>query len=121
MCNNDQWLYENMPRMFYNAHGLKRTNGIKLATGFAVLMPNKTHAISAAIYFGNYFSQGCKPVVLATNNNHRQPRLFIWTSGIGDRSNVNYYPDDRGFSIQVQIDSGVINSSLAIPWIAIGY
>jgi hypothetical protein len=121
MCANDQWLYENMPRLSYSAGGVKRTSGIKIAAGHAVLQPNKSHAGSTPVYFGGFFSQGCRPVVLATCNNHKQGRLFIWTSGIGDRSNANYYPDDRGFTINVQSEKGVIGSSYAVAWIAVGY
>lgn len=121
MCANDQWLYEQMPRMSYYAGGVKRTSGIRIAAGHAVLFPNKTHATSDNIYFGGFFSQGCRPVVLATSNNHRQPHMWIWTAGIGDRVSANYYPDDRGFSLNVHVDTGVITGSFAVAWIAVGY
>lgn len=121
MCANDQWLYENMPRMSYSAGGVRRTSGIRIAAGHTVLIPNKTGAVSTPVYFGGFFSQGCRPVVLASNNNHRQGHLFIWTSGIGDRANANYYPDDRGFTINVHIETGTINGSFAVAWIAVGY
>lgn len=120
MANNEQWLFENAPRMYYNTFGLKKTSGIKILTGFVQLPPGNEHT-GNTFYFGTFFSQGCQPVVVASINTFPRGRLVVVTRGIGSQ-----WPDSRGFECRVYsaeptsatrvIPPGVYAAFIATGW-----
>ncbi len=119
MTNNDQWLFENTPRMYYNVSGIKRSNGIKVATGFGIVNANSTRFAATTVYFGDYFSQGCQPVVIAgALQTYPQREVIATIRGIGATS-----PDSRGFEIYITAvgTAKKLANGCWIPWIAIGY
>lgn len=121
MANNEQWLYENMPRMYYNANGIKRTTGVKVLTGTAYVGASQNDHTGTAVYFGSYFSAGCKPVVVAGLNAYPQGRLHVVTRGIGV-----LIPDNRGFEVRVYANevnykNNRLVSGVYVPYIAIGW
>lgn len=66
MSNNDQWLFENMPKIRYTNSGIIKDTGVKMIVGktpFAASTINVTHV---TVNFGNFFSPGCHPIVTAT-------------------------------------------------------
>lgn len=118
MTNNDQWLYENAPRMYYNSHGIKRHNGLKMAAGHIILGNTRTRYSATACYFGTYFSEGCKPVVVV-GMPLTYPRRDVTASirGIGGG-----WPDHRGFEIYMFANTTApFVGYLYFPWHAIGY
>lgn len=121
MANNDQWLFENMPRMYFNSHGIKRTAGVKVLAGTAYIRPSTAEHTGTTVYFGSYFSAGCRPVVVAGLNAYPQGRLHVVVRGIG-----TLFPDNRGFEVRVyanEVNSKAnrINAGVEIPYIAIGW
>lgn len=120
--NNVQWLFENTPRMYYNAFGLKKTSGIKILTGVGVVPATKSTLSSTTVYFGTFFSQGCSPVVVATPVRNAGPvRFETCVSGIGQT-----YPDHRGCRLHISTDERLATSNyhpraLPVNWIAVGW
>lgn len=122
MSNNDQWLYENAPRMLYSAYGTKRTEGLKIAAGVKACTPNPAGFQQDVVYFGSFFSESCSPVVVTGLIHQGEVRITFGVKGIGQT-----YIDHRGFEIL----GGAIPSTFYkwnamtkpfwIPWIAVGY
>lgn len=122
LANNVQWVYENSPRAMYNAHGVVKSNGVKILAG-KTWMPASTSTLSyATVYFGSFFSQGCLPVVVATPTQHYgQTRYETVVRGLGQA-----FPDNRGCQIGITTDEyNAVNNhhahGLTANWIAIGW
>lgn len=124
MVNNTQWVYENMPRMNFAAYGVKKTSGIKIMAGTAVL-PATGAAVSALdVSFGNFFTAGCRPVVVTGI----QPtsgliRFYLTVRGISE-NNV----DHRGVKMQAVAEyygsstkTPVISNPIVAHYIAVGW
>lgn len=122
MTNNDQFLFENMPTLYYNGHGIKKTAGTKILTAAVSIAPNSKSGNGAnTFYFGNFFSSGCRPFVIASINSYPQGRFHLNTRGIG-----TFWPDHRGFEIRISADelnakNNKINATVWVPFIAIGW
>lgn len=119
IANNAQWLFENDVRGTYSAQGVRRAEGIKIM-GSIVTFPASADGVQTkSIYFNNFFSTGCKPVV-TTGVVSFQLRTFIITSGLGVM-----FPDYRGFDITcLCLDSANksrIERTFYVQWIAMGY
>lgn len=120
LANNQQWLFENMTRLRYAAYGLTRDSGLKILTGktsFPVVR-NRNYYY-AQIYFGSFFSAGCKPLVIATvettgGNMHRS-KVVVQSRAAGGI-------DNTGFTAIVSTESyRTVGSAGWINWFAIGY
>lgn len=119
MTNNDQWLFENMPKLYYNVSGIKRSTGIKAAAGFGVFNASANRYAAGTVTFGDYFSQGCQPVVvLGALQTYPQREVIATIRGIG-----TIMPDHRGFEVYLTAvgTAKKISSIVYAPWIAIGY
>ena len=122
MTNNDQYLFENMPTLYYNGHGVKKTAGTKIMTAAVAISPNsKSPNGMATFYFGNFFSSGCQPLVIASVNSYPQGRYHLSTRGIG-----TFWPDHRGFELRIAADelnvkNNKISATVWCPFIAIGW
>jgi hypothetical protein len=122
MTNNDQWLYENTPRMSFNTYGIKRTNGIKIMAAICVVPTNKSANSTATFEFGTFFSSGCKPVIVTgTQPTSGRGRLHCMIRGISSN-----YPDHRGFKATVSADeiggtNNVIDAKVYVHFVAIGW
>ena len=124
MANNDQWLFENAPNMYYNVQGIKKTTGVKIMTGFCYIPVTTSYTVRnsvATFYFGSFFSQGCLPVVVASLQTYPQTRIAISTRGIG-----TFWPDQRGFECRAAaVDSNMlwqtINPNVWAAFIAVGW
>ena len=122
MANNIQWIYENSPRILYNAHGVKKQNGTKILVGCSVVPAANRTLSSVTVYFGTFFSQSCRPIVVATPvKNTGRTRYEMVVGGIGTT-----YPDHRGVTLYATTDeySSASNyHAVAVPinWIAVGW
>jgi hypothetical protein len=122
MTNNDQWLYENTPRISYSTYGIKRTSGIKILAGIVVVPKSSTLNSSASADFGTFFSAGCKPVIVATvQRTSARGRYHLVIQGIN-----SYYPDSQGFKVaiaadEVNVANNVIDTTPYVHYIAIGW
>lgn len=118
---NEQYLFDNMPRAQYAAHGVRRDEGIKIASGFALIRATRRHHNSRAVYFGNFFSARTQPVVTtgAVSNYRRQ--LHVTLEGFG-----RLFPDHRGFRVYVVNNvhhkaNRPMKRNMYVGWIALGY
>jgi hypothetical protein len=118
MANNDQFLFENMPRAQYTYSGLTRTTGIKIAAGY-IHLGSRGDAYAAATYhFGTYFSQGCRPVVVVGHAfSFPQRNIVVAVNGIGNR-----IPDHTGFEVYARtLTDKKITADVWLSFIAVGY
>lgn len=123
MTNNDQWLYENMPRMKFNTYGINRNTGLKMLSLIAIAPANKSLWTSTTVNFGTFFSSGCKPVIVTgTQPTSGKWRYHTIIKGIG-----TYYPDHRGVEVHVGADyygtstKNTVDSKVYVHIIAIGW
>lgn len=122
MTNNDQWLFENMPRVTF-AGNAKKTSGVKMLATRGIVAPNNSAAGSTVVYFGSTFSVGCNPIVVATSVPSDYKRRFhTVVRGIGSLM----LPDHTG--CQVIVSSAEVNptimkltSNVYVMVVAIGY
>lgn len=125
MASNDQYLFEQTPRVYYNAYGIRKsTGGLKIMVGVKAFTPNKkVSSVSKDIYFGNFFSQGCKPVITTGLAMGPGGRYHVVLSGVG-ASTIN--PDHRGANIRIIANAlsskdSRINTKLVVHWMAVGW
>jgi hypothetical protein len=123
MANNTQWVYENMPRMLFNAYGVKKTTGVKIISGIAIVPANGALWSSTTVSFGTFFTPGCKPVVVTGHQLlSSKPRFHLNVIGLSE-NNI----DHRGVKIQVGADyygtsvKNVCDVANAVHYIAVGW
>jgi hypothetical protein len=118
MTSNDQWLFENSPRIRYSVNGLTRDNGIKIISGKTFFAPAPIQHDYLDIYFGNFFSAGSHPVVTAV--------VEAGTGGLGRKHvTINGFGgeiDHRGFRAAVYTyEAPNLDVGGWCHWTAIGY
>lgn len=120
MANNDQWLFENMARVRYSAGGLTRDSGLKIAAGKTAYPATQSDWIDVFVYFGTFFSAGCKPVVNASVE-PALGRIGVVLSGLNFGTEMDY----RGFRAHVYQDFQASGNPLQgagwVHWQAVGY
>lgn len=94
MVSNDEYLLDNMVRASFRT-GVTKNSGIKILAGTVFLAANKKESTTANVYFGNFFSAGCRPVVVATPATYPTQRVACNIRGLGPIAN----PDQRGFHV----------------------
>lgn len=126
MANNDQFLFENMPKMLFKG-SISKAGGIRILAGRAPVPANPTKMYSSKeVYFGSFFTSGCQPIVVATpraeGGNYGSKKL-ITVKGLGKSD-----PDHRGASLiyhsaeaaNAPIQARTVRGGV-IYWIAIGW
>jgi hypothetical protein len=122
MTNNDQWLFENMPRARFSVNPVKNT-GVKILGVRGYVAPSSASSGATNVYFGNMFSQGCRPLVVASAvHTNWQRRSHVAVNGLGNLAE----PDYTGCKVTVSIDewnskylkvaSGIYVHILAMGW-----
>lgn len=118
---NDQWLFENTARIRYSANGLVRDSGLKIISGRTMhaVEPGRNFTYQN-VYFGSFFSAGCKPVVTASVEvgSHRMHRNKISLQSL---SGPGSPLDHTGFMAIVSTEATNDLVAGAIHWIAVGY
>jgi len=67
LANNGQWLFENTPRVRYSSFGgLLKDSNTKIISGKSPYTAVNADYARVAVYFGSFFTAGCKPNVTAT-------------------------------------------------------
>ena len=123
MAQNDQWLFENTPKIRYNAWNVSKDGGVKITAGIVFIPKQNSRHVIATVNFGSFFSPGCKPVVTIGSNN-----LSGWANchynliGLAGTS----VPDHRGFRIRaIVVDptpaQNKFTAGIYYHWMAVGY
>lgn len=122
MTDNAEWLFKNTPRAVYTLPGgLRRAEGIKLASGRVIITKRNTDKATVEVRFGNYFSTRCEPNITTGVVSGGQTQIFCIVHGIG-----RLIPDARGFQVGVNIAAqnekkDKILESFYVSWNAMGY
>lgn len=122
MTNNDQWLFENTPRIRYNAAGITRDQSLKVMSGKTPFTISSIDYENVNVYFGSFFSAGCKPVVTAvveTTGGWLRKFLTIRGANGGELDNTGFIAH-----ITTHEPTGVGNQIEAggwVHWTAVGY
>lgn len=122
MTNNDQWLFENTPKVYYNAYGIKKASGVKVMAGLLLLPPSASTYSASTCYFGSFFTPGCKPII---TNSIVTMKPYHWLGAVVAISAVGAYgvlPDYRGFSAHLvyALGKGPIPAHY-IQYVAVGW
>lgn len=99
LANNMQLLYEKTPKTLYKAYGITKDKGIRVYSTVLTIPPIKAVQGWGTVYFGNFFSVGCKPVITLGVNAWPQHRYHTNFSGINQ-----VLPDHRGVQVRIQAD-----------------
>jgi hypothetical protein len=102
---------------------MKKSSGVKVAAGVALIPPKKATSQKIRIHFGSFFTTGCKPVVTLGIMSPHNGRLIPTMHGI---SGINHVPDHRGLIARICVSE--FNSKVNyfvkrgyLNWIAVGY
>lgn len=121
MVNNDNWLRDNMALARYSANGVSRDTGIRIASGLALITSRKGPLAAKYVSFGNYFSDGCKPIVTTGVVSGSQRQIHVTIDGPGSKPQ----PTRDGFDVHVYVDSvnkvKNITRNFYVSWHALGY
>lgn len=117
--NNIRWLFENSPRIRYDRDPIIKDSSVKILAGKTIFRTSTADWVETQIYFKNFFSPGCRPVVTATVEPlGTHMRKLVTVKGFGGEI------DHRGFvahlSVQERV-AKVVEASGLIDWIAVGY
>lgn len=117
MASNIRYVMETTPKVSFDHEGVRRNRGIKLLFGSEIVQPANRWNQTREIYFGNYFSAGCKPVVIPTHYGLPQTGVNIAPKGLGETK----LPDHRGFAVYMWADGWNRNQGKIVHPIHIGY
>jgi hypothetical protein len=119
MANNDNWLYENMARVYYNNGGsIKRSTGLRIMAGRVYVAPNKTNQIRKQILFGSYFSAGCVPIITTGLQAGSGTRTHTTIQGL---SSTNHDHQGCIMTLYASSSTAKFTSGVYVHWIAVGY
>lgn len=123
MVSNSRYLFERAAKVYYNAYGTHKDNGIKIACGTGTVPPVDAYSTAISIYFGSFFTPGCRPIIATSITSSYNRRVMATINGIGGPSAL---PDHRGFIAHLAV--GELNDkanklvkTMHLNWIAMGY
>lgn len=122
MAANSRYLFERMPKMYYNAYGVQKEAGVKIACGILVVPASTAPVQTLNVYFGSFFTPGCKPVITHGVTSWVNGRLIPSMFGL---SGPQYSPDHRGFTARIAAtelhDKNYVWKTAYLNWMAMGY
>jgi len=123
LANNQQWLFENTPRVRYSASGLTRDSGTKILSGKINYGTSPGDAVEMLVYFGNFFTAGCNPnVVITVQTNGGWLRKF---GTIRSLQGLAAPIDHTGFIVHVTTHERAVPANFEaggwVHWQAVGY
>jgi hypothetical protein len=121
MTDNSEFLFANTPRALYTLPGIARVEGVRIASGRALFTARNTDSAGVTVTFGNFFSNGCQPIITNGIMSEGQIMIFAVIHGIGV-----LVPDNSGFQIEVNIAQtdkklDKITRAFYVSWQAMGY
>lgn len=123
MVNNTRYLFERAPRLYFNGYGVKKDTGIKIASGTAIIPPKKSISQAINVYFGTFFTPGCKPVITTGIVSHYNGRVSDTMHAL---KGIGYVPDHTGFvarfgMVELNAATNYFVKTMYLHWIAVGY
>lgn len=118
MCNNTQYLFDRSPRIRYATNGITRDTGLKVLAGKTSYPTVQANYVYLPVYFGSFFSSGCRPVVVATVEapfgGHRNRVMVYGFNGVEI--------DQTGFQAVVTTEAvPTLGPGGWVHWSAVGY
>lgn len=123
MVSNSRYLFERAAKVYYNAYGTHKDTGIKIACGVATIPPASAYSTKITVYFGAFFTPGCRPVIATSITTPYNRRVIETINGIsGDAA----LPDHRGFiahiaAVEFNDKTNYLVKTMHLNWIAMGY
>jgi len=121
MVSNDNLLQDNMVRGFYSGASVTKEQGIRVASGLALITANKSASKAKGVTFGNFFSAGCRPIVATGTMSQVQRQIYVTCDGPG----AEVLPTRDGFTVNVFVNSTSkkkkISHNFYVSWIALGW
>lgn len=123
ISDNVQYVYENMPTIYYNFAGtIKKSSSLKMIAGLVNIVTPARAAWGFGVLFGNYFSEGCQPIVTANIVTEVSSKIHLNIYGFG----VKRLPDRTGFVANCIADNtsakvNVFPPGFSVSYIAVGY
>lgn len=93
MVANDDWLFQNMLKGYYDVLGLTRDSGLEIRTGYVKGIATENPSFFAEYYYSRPFVPGARPVVVNGVASAAAQRFIIGVKGLDNRA----IPDHRGF------------------------
>jgi len=123
MSNGIQFVHDNTPRARFNVGSqYSRAQGIKIASGRKTIPRNmKKDQDTVSVNFGNFFTQGCSPLVTTGVMSPMQTNIFVTFRGLS-----RLEPDHNGMHIEIEIGEkdkvkSKIRRTFAVHWMAMGW
>lgn len=118
---NMEYLNERSVKGLYNAHNANVRNNVKIAAGVATIEPDANGVVGKDVYFGDFFTTGCRPVVVGTIVSDSVRRVHMTQFGL-----AGLWPDHNGVRFAIRVDeyntaNNAITKSIFVNWIALGY
>lgn len=121
MVSNDNWLRDNMLKGRYDANGVTRETGLRMASGLALITSGKRAQKSRNVSFDTFFSESCKPIVTTGIVSSAQRQIHATIDGPGNKRQ----PTRDGFQVHVFVQSKnkkkKISRNFYVSWHALGY
>lgn len=122
MASNTRYLFERAPKMYYNAYGVRKDTGVKIAAGVCTFAPSKSTIQSKTVSFGSFFTVNSRPVITTGIYSGGNRRIVVTYNGI---QSVGWTPDHRGFVAHLSVatlEKGhYIYKPTYVNWMAIGF
>jgi hypothetical protein len=119
MVDNTHNLWLKRIEASYKGWGVTRTSGLKIAAGIEGVGPEKVAIMTHQIYFGNFFTPGCRPAVVATTATTRHGYSYTTTRGLaGGEAHATH----NGFRVLIALPKGeTFLQRVFVNWMAVGY
>lgn len=93
MVGNDDWLFQNMLRGYYDVLGVVRDSGLEMRTGYVKGIATENVSFFAEHYYSRPFLPGTRPTVVTGVVSAAAMRYILGVKGLDNRA----IPDHRGF------------------------
>lgn len=120
MVNNQDYLYDNMPRVRYT-WGVQQDTKIKILCGRITVPAAKQEYFNVKLDIGNYFTSGCSPIVTALPVSNQEDEVHITAHG-----SYKDKPTATDIVLRGRLSSSsgkkkYIERTIYVDWVAIGY
>lgn len=118
MVDNTRLIFENSPNYLANSHGIVKDNGLRIFAATTEMPTSTGDVVYKTMYFGNFFSPGCQPIIATGVNTQVHKRFYTTYNGIG----TTFHPDHRGIEIcLISLHDVGIKYTVSVNVIAIGW